>query len=163
MEISEIKAKLPLAQVLAHYGLKPDRNHRLHCPFHDDKTPSLQVYEKTGTVYCFAASCPTHGKSMDVIDLIGRKEGCTKQEALQKCKALIAALPLTGGYPAPVAGQPQAEPADYEQLFRGFVANLKRSPGAQAYCGKRMLNPAIGIGYNLVDPVRRTGQMAVLT
>jgi DNA primase len=148
MEIPEIKQRLTIGQVLAHYGLTPDKNRRLHCPFHDDKTPSLQVYEKTGTVYCFAASCPTHGQSMDVIDFICRKEGCTKHAALEKCKALIAASPLTGGSAAPLAGQPKAEPADYDQLLRGFAANLKRSPGAQAYCAKRMLNPAMGIGYN---------------
>jgi hypothetical protein len=36
------KEQLTLARVLQHYGLKPDKHLRLHCPFHDDKTPSLQ-------------------------------------------------------------------------------------------------------------------------
>jgi len=70
MEIQEIKSKLTLAQVLQHYGLKPDKNGRLSCPFHEDKTPSLQVYYKTHTVYCFSSNCKTHGKSMDVIDFV---------------------------------------------------------------------------------------------
>lgn len=39
MEIQEIKQRLTLANVLQHYHLKPDKNHRLHCPFHEDKTP----------------------------------------------------------------------------------------------------------------------------
>ena len=69
MEIAEIKAQLTLARVLQHYGLKPDRNHRLHCPFHPDTTPSLQVYPKTGTVYCFSSNCPLHGKALDVASL----------------------------------------------------------------------------------------------
>lgn len=43
MEIAEIKQHLTLAQVLQHYELKPDKHLRLHCPFHEDKTPSLQV------------------------------------------------------------------------------------------------------------------------
>jgi DNA primase len=74
MEIHEIKAKLTLKEVLSHYGLKPDKHLRLNCPFHDDKTPSLQVYYKTHTCYCFSSNCPTHGKSMDVIDFILHKK-----------------------------------------------------------------------------------------
>jgi len=31
MEIQEIKSKLTLAQILQHYGLKPDKNLRLNC------------------------------------------------------------------------------------------------------------------------------------
>ncbi|WP_375471095.1 CHC2 zinc finger domain-containing protein, partial [uncultured Nostoc sp.] len=89
MELTEIKERLPLATVLHYYGLKPDKNQRLRCPFHEDKTPSLQVYPKTGTCYCFSSRCPTHGKSMDVIDFILHKESCTKAEAIQKAIALM--------------------------------------------------------------------------
>ena len=33
MEISDIKSKLTLSSVLHHYGLKPGKQARLHCPF----------------------------------------------------------------------------------------------------------------------------------
>ena len=46
MELKDIKASLTLSSVLHHYGLKPDKNLRLNCPFHEDKTPSLQVTTK---------------------------------------------------------------------------------------------------------------------
>ena len=36
MEIKDIKSRLAIMDVLAHYGLKPDRNDRLKCPFHPD-------------------------------------------------------------------------------------------------------------------------------
>src|SRR5690554_1419585 len=92
MEISEIKQKLTLAHVLHHYGLKPDKSLRLNCPFHDDKTPSLQVYYKTHTAYCFSANCQTHGKSLDTIDFIMYMEKSTKHEALNKAKELITGV-----------------------------------------------------------------------
>jgi DNA primase len=38
MEIQEIKNGLTLSQVLKYYNLKPDKQLRLNCPFHDDKT-----------------------------------------------------------------------------------------------------------------------------
>ena len=89
MEIKDIKQQLPLARVLQHYGLKPDKNLRLHCPFHDDKTPSMQVYYKTQTCYCFSSNCKTHGKSMDVIDFVMYKENTDKHNALLKCAEII--------------------------------------------------------------------------
>jgi len=55
MQIEEIKARLTLSEVLKHYGLKPDKNLRLLCPFHEDKKPSMQVYYKTHTAYCFSS------------------------------------------------------------------------------------------------------------
>jgi len=40
MEIQEIKQSLSIIKVLANYNLIPDRNNRLKCPFHEDKTPA---------------------------------------------------------------------------------------------------------------------------
>ncbi|WP_301922648.1 CHC2 zinc finger domain-containing protein [Ferruginibacter sp.] len=85
MEIQDIKSRLTLATVLSYYNLKPDKNLRLHCPFHEDKTPSLQVYYKTHTAYCFSSNCKTHGKSLDVIDFVLHKENTDKHNALLKC------------------------------------------------------------------------------
>ena len=78
MEIAEIKTKLTLAEVIKHYGYKADKQNRINCPFHDDKTPSMQLYWKTHTAYCFSSNCKTHGKSLDVIDFILHKENSTK-------------------------------------------------------------------------------------
>jgi len=43
MEIKAIKEQLPLLEVVRHYGLQADKQQRLLCPFHVDKTPSLQL------------------------------------------------------------------------------------------------------------------------
>lgn len=40
MEIQDIKNRLTIAELIKHYGLKADKQNRLKCPFHDDKTPS---------------------------------------------------------------------------------------------------------------------------
>jgi DNA primase len=86
MDIPEIKQQLSLAQVLEHYGLKPDKNDRLHCPFHPDKTPSLQIYPKTNTYCCFSSNC-TAGTG-DPVQFIQLMEKCNKHEALVKATAL---------------------------------------------------------------------------
>ena len=89
MEIQAIKTQLTLATVLHYYGLRSDKNNKLNCPFHEDKTPSMQVYYKTQTAYCFSSNCKTHGKAIDVIDFVLHKENCTKHEAINKAVEIL--------------------------------------------------------------------------
>jgi len=70
MELKEIKTLQSIEAVLDHYGLKPDKHDRLLCPFHPDKTPSLQIYPKTNTYCCFSSNC-TAGTG-DRVDFIIR-------------------------------------------------------------------------------------------
>jgi DNA primase len=104
MELKEIKALLSMEAVLSHYNLKPDQHDRLHCPFHPDKTPSLQIYPKTNTFCCFSSNC-TAGTG-DVIQFIQLMEKCNKHEALVKATALCVSgsTPLTTLIAAPAAG-----------------------------------------------------------
>jgi DNA primase len=65
MEIQEIKRNLNIAEVLSHYNLKANRNNLLKCPFHADKTASLQLYPSTNTYNCF--SCGANGDTIQFI------------------------------------------------------------------------------------------------
>lgn len=82
MEIQDIKAAISIQTVLNLYNLSPDRNHRLNCPWNNDKTPSLQIYLKTNTCTCFSSNCSAG--SGDTIEMIQKMEKCTKHEALKK-------------------------------------------------------------------------------
>jgi DNA primase len=42
MEITQIKEQLSMSNLLHYYGLKTDKQSRLNCPFHEDKTPQLR-------------------------------------------------------------------------------------------------------------------------
>jgi len=147
MEISEIKQRLTLAAVLQHYGLKPDKNLRLNCPFHDDKTPSLQVYYKTHTAYCFSSNCKTHGKSLDVIDFIMYKENCSKHEALQKAAAFLEEKGEgKKGNPSPCS---LLRSPFLTRIFQYFKNAVHNSPPAQNYLAKRFLDyKQTEVGYN---------------
>lgn len=119
MEIAEIKQGLRMAEVLSLYGLKPDGNGKMHCPFHDDKTPSMQFYPKTDTVYCFSAKCKTHGKSIDVIDFIMHKENLNKHEALKKAAEMIE--PARSAEPS----------SELEELFKSGRINSSNVKGLE--------------------------------
>jgi len=146
MEISEIKEKLTMATVLHYYGLKTDKQSRINCPFHEDKTPSMQVYYKTQTAYCFSGNCKTHGKSMDVIDFILHKENATKAEAIAKAKEII-------GYTAPSRKERYQPELSREQflgnMFQYFKNAVSNSKPAKDYLQERSLDyKKIEVGYN---------------
>jgi DNA primase len=145
MEIAEIKRQLTIEQVLGHYGLKPDRNGRLNCPFHADKTPSLQVYPKTNTYCCFSANC-TAGTG-DAIQFIQLKENLNKHEALVKAASLI-----NGNPPAPTGARliietaaPPEKIAVLAKAFKGFAKALPLTKKAVEYMQGR------GLDYKLCE------------
>lgn len=140
MEIPEIKSQLTIANVLHYYGLKPDKTNKMCCPFHDDKTPSMQVYYKTQTAYCFSSNCKTHGKSMDVIDFIMHKESLSKHEAIKKAEAILN----------PSSGNQEISREQFlTNIFQYFRNAISNSKPAKEYLEKRNLdNSILEIGYN---------------
>jgi len=156
MEISEIKQRLTLLNVLSHYHLKPDRNNRLCCPFHPDKTPSFQVYPETGTWTCFSSNCSAG--SGDQVDFIMRKEGITKHEAILKAQGLMGVT----GDPGPMNTKLAPEKKFIQELtpdkrteilteaFTHFARSLNKRPeNAIKYLESRRLDyKRLSIGFD---------------
>ena len=144
MEIQEIKSRLPISQVLQYYNLKPDKHNRICCPFHEDKTPSMQVYYKTQTAYCFSSNCKTHGKSLDVIDFIMHKESQDKHNAILKAAGML------NGHTVPAATAQAVSKADIlTKMFTYFKNAVHNSPPAKQYIESRKLDyEKLEIGYN---------------
>lgn len=141
MEIQEIKQRLSIETVLSRYQLTADRNNRLRCPFHDDKTPSMQVYPKTGTWTCFSSNCDAG--SGDQIDFIMKKEGCTKHEAIRKAKDLL------GVVTTPPDAESFTKTAVLTKIFGTFRNGMQRSMVGRQYLEGRGLDPdRLEVGYN---------------
>ena len=156
MEISEIKQRLPILKVLSNYNLKPDRNGRLCCPFHLDKTPSFQVYPETGTWTCFSSNCSAG--SGDQVDFIMKKEGITKHEAILKAQELIGETrdPSQGNV-KPLREKKQVPELTSEErtktlteAFTHFARSLNKRPGnAIKYLESRKLDyKRLSIGFD---------------
>ncbi|OWP83288.1 hypothetical protein BWK59_11290 [Flavobacterium davisii] len=146
MEITQIKEQLSMSNVLHYYGLKTDKQSRLNCPFHEDKTPSFQVYYKTQTAYCFSSNCKTHGKSIDVIDFILHKENCTKHEAINKAVEIL-------GHKEPNRTERTQLNQTREQflgnMYQYFKNAISNSKPAKDYLQSRSLDfKKIEVGYN---------------
>ena len=142
MEIQEIKEKLSIEQVLAHYNLEVKNKH-INCPFHDDKTPSMRVYPETNTLYCFSGKCATHGHSLDVIEFAERMEKCSKREAILYCKKLLGVeeeQPASGSLN-------HAEGRAIDQVWEVLQNSLSKNQKAKEYLEGRGLNWK-GLGYH---------------
>lgn len=146
MEITQIKEQLTMSNVLHYYGLKTDKQSRLNCPFHEDKTPSFQVYYKTQTAYCFSSNCKTHGKSIDVIDFILHKENCTKHEAINKAKEILNHKEPNKTERTQLNQTREQFLGNMHQYFKNAISNSKP---AQEYLQSRSLDhKKIEVGYN---------------
>ena len=148
MEINDIKQRLPILKLLVHYGISPDRNNHIKCPFHDDDTPSCKIYPETGTYHCFAC-----GKTGDVIQFIQDKENCTKHEAILKAKTLINEVPTTA-----IKAETPKESfmkedfktlfADQQKALSAKTPSSQRSFKALEYIKQRSLEQVQEIGFN---------------
>ena len=86
-ELDAALLAIPAAEyVHALTGISPDRTGKIHCPFHQDRTASLQLYED-GTWYCYGA-CKAGGSIFDFASRIWQME--TKDRAFLKLRARLA-------------------------------------------------------------------------
>ena len=145
MEIQQIKAQLSITQVLAHYGITAIKNKQVCCPFHEDKTPSMQVFEDKGLVYCHSSNCKNGGKHLDQIEIIQQKENCTKHEAIKKAVAMINPI-LTNDT------KPMQTEQNLNDIFQKLQQSFIKSEKAQAYAKERNINHVkTNMGFNALN------------
>lgn len=138
MEISQIKSRLSILDVLSHYGLKADKQQRLCCPFHEDTTPSMQIYPQTNTFCCFSSNC--QAGTGDVIEFIALYEKQGKHQALLKAKSLIQSQE--------VKTEELSRSAVLTKAFTLFINAFRASSKAKAYTQGRALAACVEVGYN---------------
>jgi DNA primase len=144
MQIPDIKKRLPILKVLAHYNIKLDKNKHIKCPFHQDDKPSCKIYIDTNTYNCFGC-----GKTGDVIQFIQYKENCSKHEAL-KIAAELAGEEIQNTDVMGIASSKaeSVETEKFAELFTKQKEGLPRSPKAQQYLKERGLENLTEVGYN---------------
>lgn len=144
MEIQEIKARLTIASVLSHYGIKLDKTNHIKCPFHKDDKPSCRIYPDTNTFHCFGC-----GATGDQIDFIMKYENISKHEAILKAKQLC-------GVTEPINNKPKVQPVSKNnteiltKVFTHFARSLNVKPKkAISYLENRKLDyKKLSIGFD---------------
>ncbi|MDO5558379.1 MAG: CHC2 zinc finger domain-containing protein [Oscillospiraceae bacterium] len=73
----QVKSMLCMSDVVKFYGLQINHSGMCNCPFHNDKTPSMKIYDNN--FYCFG--CGEHG---DVTGFTAKLFGISQLEAAKK-------------------------------------------------------------------------------
>ena len=78
--LDELKARSDITEIVSGYVSLKRRGKNMVglCPFHNEKTPSFNIYPENGSFYCFG--CGTGG---DVITFIRRIENLDYMEAVR--------------------------------------------------------------------------------
>lgn len=116
----------------------------LLCPFHEDKTASLQVNPEKGFYKCHAC-----GKSGDVIQFVQDYEKLTKHQALKKCTELAGEQPEIKTQPQETQNSLLKTHNFLQKMFLSFRKGIFNSVPAKEYCQSRSLDYEIlEIGFN---------------
>ncbi|EOG6896230.1 CHC2 zinc finger domain-containing protein [Flavobacterium psychrophilum] len=148
MEITQIKQSLSLSQILHHYVLSPNKNNMLNCPFHEDKTASLQVNLEKNFYKCHAC-----GKKGDQIQFVQDKENGNKHEALLKCVKIVDGFRLLVDGETPEISSPTTDnqklTINFSEIFQTLKIKLNQSSKAKDYLKQRNLKlESLEMGYN---------------
>ena len=148
--IEEVKRRSNLVDVISGYVSlrRAGSNHVACCPFHNEKTPSFTVFERSESFYCFGC-----GAGGDVITFIMKAENLDYPSAVEfLAKRAGLTVPQDGYDRGAITKKRKTldinkEAAKYfhEQLVGG------KYPQAIAYIEKRGLQRAVrrfGLGYN---------------
>lgn len=76
---TEIKQQVTMFDVADRYGFDVHKKHFIICPFHNEKTPSMKLYDGEKGCYCFGC-----GYSADVIGFVRRYFNLDFKQTLQK-------------------------------------------------------------------------------
>jgi DNA primase catalytic core len=146
MEIQQIKNSLEITAVAEQLGIKIDqRSKRALCPFHPDKTPSLQFSKEKQIATCFSSNC--NAGTMDVIKLTEKKLQKSTHETLKYLSELAGEQPTET--------LQKSEPTQFKDIatlkkvFGYFETAFLASKPARDYATSRNLNiKTLTIGYN---------------
>lgn len=157
VEIERLKREVSVQRLIEARGIELKRHGKDlagHCPFHNDRTPSLIVTPANNTWHCMGA-CQMGGS---VIDWVMKSQGVSFRHAAEMLRKDHPALsvPLTR-----VVKKGTTEAVKFEQLFEPsaddqhvlremvgyYQTTLKESPEAMKYLQKRSLDHPEMIGH----------------
>ncbi|MFK7756238.1 MAG: CHC2 zinc finger domain-containing protein, partial [Flavobacteriales bacterium] len=139
MTIQDIKTGLDITDLADHLGIPIDKKSKKgKCPFHNDKTPSLQFSSEKQICTCFSSAC--NAGTMDVISLTEKKLNLSTHQAINYIKKHFffsgekkeSSVQLNAQATEPLPDYN----ADFEVMHDDFLKSLK----AKEYLDNRGIN-----------------------
>jgi CHC2 zinc finger len=124
LDKNELKRRLPMRFVASELGVYFDGDGKALCPWHDDRSPSLEVW--TGDAGTEFVSCHPCDLTEDVLGLIRKVTGCTFPEALNRAREMHASLP--DGYEPPRTAPRSTNPSVWFPFVAQALERAKVKP-----------------------------------
>jgi DNA primase len=151
MEINELKSSVSIIEVADRLGIQVNKQGKAHCPFHDDKTPSLQFSKEKNIATCFSSRCSAG--TMDIIGLTEKYMKVNTHEAIMQLKEWAGYQP-TNGQPKPKESDTLERIAILTKAFQYYENGVKTSRKSKEYLDSRGLvqttpnRQGVEVGFN---------------
>jgi DNA primase len=136
MEIQDLKQHFTILDIADRLGIQVNKQGKAHCPFHDDKTPSLQFSKEKNIATCFSSRCSAG--TMDIIGLTEKYLKVNTHEAIMQLKEWAGYQP-TNGQPKPKESDTLERIAILTKAFQYFENGVKTSRKSKEYLDSRGL------------------------
>ena len=150
--LDEVKARVSIEDLVRQTGQEPTYRRNLHCPFHEDSSPSLHIYQDGGWK-CFG--CGKHG---DTLDWLGYALYGDQYDPASHLRDVIDHVGELGVKPLPTTTRAQvARPKVATRELGDLAASYHRSltSAARAYWQGRGLEPEtvarFGLGWDALS------------
>ena len=142
MSIEDLKSRIDIIELARDLGIGVNGNSKALCPFHNDKTPSLQFSKVKQICTCFSSSC--NAGTMDVISLTAKKLNMSTHKALKYLRAYLGEE-----IKKVVRPKPLPQHSDYDLVYGQLESSFLSSSTARAYVRSRGLkHKKVSMGYN---------------
>lgn len=151
MEIQDLKQHFTILDIADRLGIQVNKQGKANCPFHDDKTPSLQFSKEKNIATCFSSRCSAG--TMDIIGLTEKYLKVNTHEAIMRLKEWAGHQP-TNGQPKPKESDTLERIAILMKAFQYFENGIRTSRKSKEYLGSRGLvqttpsRQGIELGFN---------------
>ena len=154
LDFKAIKQAADFAVILERTGVQAKREGAelvAHCPFHDDKRPSLRVNPQKGLFHCFGC-----GQGGNALDFVARKERLTIKQAAERLAEWSGIAPSNGfktsspATPKELETPRRREESSTEESNRPLTFRLKLDPSHPYLESRRVKSETIahfGLGY----------------
>jgi DNA primase len=136
MEIQDLKQHFTILDVAERLGIQVNKQGKAHCPFHDDKTPSLQLSKEKNIATCFSSRCSAG--TMDIIGLTEKYMKVNTHEAIMQLKEWAGYQP-TNGQSKPKESDTLERIAILTKAFQYYENGIRTSRKSKAYLDSRGL------------------------
>ncbi|ELR68976.1 hypothetical protein C900_05534 [Fulvivirga imtechensis AK7] len=137
MEINEIKQHFTILDIADRLGIQVNKQGKAHCPFHDDKTPSLQFSKEKNIATCFSSRCSAG--TMDIIGLTEKYLKVSTHEAIMQLKEWTGSVAPTGNNGKTTTSSEMEQIAILTKAFHYYENGIRTSRKSKEYLDSRGL------------------------